>query len=267
MNQNINMTREENVFYAKRNLVDTIYKSAKLEGLAVTFPQTEAIIQGGQVSNLRADEICAINNLKHAWNFVFENLDYPLDYAYVCKLHHFIGSNLIINPGFLRQGEVFIGGIDPNEWVPAIPDEEEFKLALRRLRLIEDPTDRAIETMLYCVRTQPFWDGNKRVSMLAANQILISHGCGILSVHETDMDEFKKLLVEYYKSGDKTAIKAFVWNKCVHGVDFSKERSSFDQELPALDKTMAQAELERDRKNLEKAFLRENVEEKKRDER
>lgn len=266
MNQNINMTREENVFYAKRNLVDTIYKSAKLEGLAVTFPQTEAIIHGGQVSNLRADDIQAINNLKHAWNFVFENLDYPLDFAYVCKLHHFIGSNLILNPGFVRKGEVFIGGIDPSEWVPAIPDEEEFKLTLRRLRLIEDPTDRAVETMLYCMRTQPFWDGNKRVSMLAANQILISHGCGILSVHEADMGEFKNLLVEYYKSGEKTAIKNFVVDRCIHGVDFSKERNPFEQELPPLDETMAKAEAERDRANLEKTFGNEPIQ-KRRDER
>ena len=32
------MTVEENIFVAKRNLVDYIWKSANLEGIAVTYP-------------------------------------------------------------------------------------------------------------------------------------------------------------------------------------------------------------------------------------
>lgn len=40
------MTREENVFWAKRNLVDYIWKSANLEGIAVTFPETQTIYEG-----------------------------------------------------------------------------------------------------------------------------------------------------------------------------------------------------------------------------
>lgn len=33
-----NMTQEENVFLAKRNIVDSMWKSANLEGIAITFP-------------------------------------------------------------------------------------------------------------------------------------------------------------------------------------------------------------------------------------
>lgn len=40
------MTREENIFVAKRNIVDYIWKSARLEGPAVTYPDTEAIYNG-----------------------------------------------------------------------------------------------------------------------------------------------------------------------------------------------------------------------------
>lgn len=38
------LTRDENIFVAKRNLIDYIWKSAKLEGLGVTYPDTEAIL-------------------------------------------------------------------------------------------------------------------------------------------------------------------------------------------------------------------------------
>lgn len=64
-----NMTTEENVLYAKRNIVDSIWKSANLEGIPVTFPETQAIYDGANVGHLRIDEIQAINNLKHAWQF------------------------------------------------------------------------------------------------------------------------------------------------------------------------------------------------------
>ena len=43
MKAKYHMTREENIFVAKRNIVDYIWKSARLEGLAVTYPDTEAI--------------------------------------------------------------------------------------------------------------------------------------------------------------------------------------------------------------------------------
>ena len=43
MKDKFTMTREQNIFLAKRNIVDYIYKSANLEGINVTFPETQAI--------------------------------------------------------------------------------------------------------------------------------------------------------------------------------------------------------------------------------
>ena len=34
------MSQEDNIFFAKRKLVDSIYKSANLEGIVVTFADT-----------------------------------------------------------------------------------------------------------------------------------------------------------------------------------------------------------------------------------
>ena len=43
---------ERNIDFAKRHLVDTIYKQAILEGVATTFADTESIIEGGKVNNM-----------------------------------------------------------------------------------------------------------------------------------------------------------------------------------------------------------------------
>ena len=46
MEDKYKMTLEENIFVAKRNIVDSIWKSANLEGIAVTYPQIETIFKG-----------------------------------------------------------------------------------------------------------------------------------------------------------------------------------------------------------------------------
>lgn len=43
------------------------------------------------------------------------------------------------------------------------------------------------------MRSQIFWDGNKRTSMLVANKILIQNGCGIISIKEENIFEFNRL--------------------------------------------------------------------------
>ena len=69
------MTVEQNIFTAKRNIVDYIWKSARLEGINVTFPQTYAIIEKTRVNGVDVEDILKITNLKHAWQYVFETIN------------------------------------------------------------------------------------------------------------------------------------------------------------------------------------------------
>ena len=61
-----NMTIDENIFVAKRNIVDYIWKSANLEGIAVTYPQTEVIFDGLAVNDMRINDINAIVNVNYS---------------------------------------------------------------------------------------------------------------------------------------------------------------------------------------------------------
>lgn len=212
------MTVEQNIFVARRNIIDYIWKSAKLEGLAVTYPDTEAIYNGMSISGVKVSEIIAVNNLKHAWRFVLENLSYPIDYSYICKINRLVGGdNLIINAGFLRKVPVAIGG---TSWQPDIPIESQIKEELSGIYDIENSTDKAITLMLYLMRKQMFLDGNKRTSMLAGNQIMISSGCGVISVPIERQRDFTIMLVQFYESNDMEPLKAFVYDYCIDGIEF-----------------------------------------------
>ena len=212
-----NMTQEQNIFLAKRNIVDSIYKSSHIEGIDITFPETQKIFDGGNVSKLRIDEIQTINNLKHAWLFVLNSINNKNDLNLLKSINSLVGSNLVDNAGNKRNFNVSIGGTD---YKPEIPDEKKVEKYINDT--ISDSsktiTDRAITIMCYLMRTQFFNDGNKRTSMLFANKILIENGKGIISVSVDQDVEFGNKILEFYETNDNTKLKQFIYDECLDGI-------------------------------------------------
>ena len=212
------MTREDNIFVAKRNIVDYIWRSAKLEGLTVTYPDTDAIYNGMSVANVPVDEIIAVNNLKHAWQFVLESLEYKIDYPYICQINRIVGGDTLIrDAGYPRRIPVRIGG---TEWTPDMPIESQIKEQLADILLIPSHTERAIMLTLYLMRKQIFLDGNKRSAMLAGNHVMIASGSGIISIPLPHMQTFRHMLIAFYESGDVHELSRFLYENCIDGMDF-----------------------------------------------
>ena len=216
MENKYNLTREQNVFIAKRNIVDYIWKSANLEGIGVTYPETQAIYDGGIVNGLTVDNIIAINNLKYAWEFILENKDIKSDYNTLCYIHKLTVDKLVLeqNLGKLRTTPVNIGG---TTWKPDFPIESKIKEELEELLSEQDKTttEIAIEVMLYIMRRQMFIDGNKRVAMLFANKIMIDNGNGIISIAQDKQAEFYEKLIKYYESGIMDNLKIWIYENCI----------------------------------------------------
>ena len=62
-----NMTKEDNIFFAKRKLVDNLYRSANLEGIAVTFSDTMAFFNNVNTGKITIDDMLKLKGLKDAW--------------------------------------------------------------------------------------------------------------------------------------------------------------------------------------------------------
>jgi Fic family protein len=213
-----NMSVEDNIFFAKRNIVDSIYKSARLEGLAVTFPDTYSVVNSGIINGMSIEDALIINNLKHAWQFILDSIDYPVNLGYVCQIHKYVGEALPeYNAGFLRNKliHVMMGGEEP--FMPDLLIEADVRDEMAGIIGKENVTDRAISLMLHFSRRQMFNDGNKRVAMLAANKVMIAGGAGIISVPPAKIADFVQCLTDYYRSNDMSKAKAFVYEHCVNG--------------------------------------------------
>ena len=102
MQNKYNLTIEQNIFLAKRNLVDNIYSNARMEGLNIALLQIQAILDGLNVPNLNIDEIQCILNLKDAWKFVINNIEEKFNLEFICKVNEHISRNESIEWGKLR---------------------------------------------------------------------------------------------------------------------------------------------------------------------
>ena len=220
MKNKFNLTREQNVFVAKRNIVDYIWKSANLEGIGVTYPETQAIYDGGIVNGLTIDNIIAINNLKYAWQFILENDGIDYDFKALCQIHKLTCDKLVLdnNLGKLRTTPVNIGG---TSWKPQFPIESQIKEELNELlnQETKTKTEIAIEVMLWIMRRQMFIDGNKRVAMLFANKIMIDNGCGIITIAQENQPIFFEKLIKYYETNNNKDLKEWLYETSIDGIN------------------------------------------------
>lgn len=219
MENKYNLTLEQNIFLAKRNIIDNIYAGARMEEINVTFLQVKKILEGINVLNLKIDEIQCILNLRDAWKYVINNIKEEFNINFICKINELVARSESIEWGVLRSGNVQITG---TEYISDVPEEEVVKKQIAEILKIKNTTERAIEYMLYGMRSQLFWDGNKRTSMICANKIMIENGNGIIKVPDNKLEEFNTLLSEFYTSNDKVKIKQFIFDNCIDGITFKK---------------------------------------------
>ena len=212
-----NLTREENIFLAKKKWDENIYCGMKMENRAVTFPQTKTILDGINVASVQLDDIQAILNMRDAWRYLINTIDEPLTLGYICKLNEFIARNEALEWGKLRTGRVSISG---TEYMPPIPQQRSAEQELSEI-LNADTTDteKALNVFVWGARSQLFWDGNKRTSLTAANKIMVKSGCGMLTVKDEYMTRFNALLVEYYNTGCPDVLKRFMYDNTVQGIE------------------------------------------------
>ena len=217
-----NLTREQNVFIAKRNIVDYIWKSANLEGIKVSYPLTHVIFDGGIINGLTVNNVIAINNLKYAWQFILENDEINYDFNVLSYIHKLTCDKLVLEQdlGVLRKTPVNIGG---TSWKPGFPIQSQIKEELDEL--LNQPhktkTEISIEVMLWIMRRQMFIDGNKRVAMLFANKIMIDNGCGIISISNENQSIFFEKLIKFYETGDNADIKHWLYETSIDGINFN----------------------------------------------
>ena len=210
----------QNILYAKKHIVENIYSSVKVEGLAMTFPETSVIIENGKLNGKSFDDVSFVNDLKHAWDYLLSHIEETITLETVKNMNRLSGKFTVINAGSIRSiADEPIGVIGDNGevvWQPELPPKREtIDKNIREIYTLPDKKDAAVNLYLYLARGQFFNDGNKRTAALICNMVLIQNGEGIFLIPPDKSLEFKKLLVNFYINDDDAELKQFINANCI----------------------------------------------------
>lgn len=183
---------------AKRLVIDSIWKSANLEGLGTTHPKTYAILANAP-TNTRAEEVIFIINMQEAWQFLLDNLDCPNNLEILLEYNKIVG-NLLFYDIFLPKKPV-VNNI--------------FNDMVNKLNQIDNPEEKALQYFCFVAKSKMFINGNRRVAQLIANKILIENNIGIFQVPIDNLETFRDLLIKFYKINNNNDIISFMKKYCV----------------------------------------------------
>lgn len=217
MKNKYNMTKEDNIFFAKRKLVDNIYKSANLEGIAVTFADTVSFVNNVNTGKISVDDMLKLKGLKDGWEFILNTIDDELTIDYIKKVHFQVCKGQDVYPlGDFRDKGV---GIMGTSWRPKLPNECNYDKELEEILSCSNDLERCLNLFCWIQRSQMFLDGNKRVANLIANKEMIKYGQGIIAVPIEEIGNYFTLLIKYYETGDNSDLKKWLYETSVDGIE------------------------------------------------
>jgi len=195
-------------------LIDLSWSSSHLEGNRYTLLATEELFKSGLQAG-DADAVMLLNH-KAAIEFLVEAVpEYGLSDALVRNLHALLMQDLLADTrslGSIRQKLVHISATtyQPSQ-VPALL-EHMFGLILAKARQIKNPIEAAFFLWLNLAYLQPFEDGNKRTSRLAANVPLMLYNCAPLSFLDVSVDDYVNAMLGVYEERNVAlAVDLFHW--------------------------------------------------------
>jgi Fic family protein len=185
---------------AQKDKVDFIYNTSALEGNAMTYPEVATLLEGVTIGGHKLSDEQQILNQNRSVTLLFElikNDKFKLDKPTLLKLHKKVAFEEALNWGKFRNSGVHIGG---TEYLPpkALTLDEIFKNNILNISKISNKIIQAISYFLFGASCQFFYDGNKRVSRLIMNGILLNSGYPILNIKAKDKLEFNQIMIKFY---------------------------------------------------------------------
>lgn len=195
-------------------LIDLSWSSSRLEGNRYTLLETRELFQSGVTDGDR-DAVMLLNH-RAAIEFLIDAVpQYGLSSALLRNLHATLMRDLLADTGALGTVRQKLVNISDTTYVPnQVPSmlEEMLELIINKAQLIKNPVESAFFLWVNLAYLQPFEDGNKRTSRLAANVPLMLYNCAPLSFLDVNMIDYAEAMIGVYEFTDTSlAADLFAW--------------------------------------------------------
>ncbi|HSW16895.1 MAG TPA: Fic family protein [Ramlibacter sp.] len=195
-------------------LIDLSWSSSRLEGNRYTLLDTEQLFKSGQQATDQ-DGVMLLNH-KVAIEFLVDAVPtLGLTPGLLQNLHSILMRDLLSDPHSLGAIRAKLVNISGTAYVPAqVPHllREMFERVVSTAQHIKNPVEAAFFLWVNLAYLQPFEDGNKRVSRLAANVPLMLYNQAPLSFLDVDRHDYALAMMGVYEFCDVSmAVDLFAW--------------------------------------------------------
>lgn len=185
-------------------LIDLSFSSSKLEGNKYSLLATEELFQLGSEAN-DLDAVMLLNH-KAAIEYMVDAVpEEGLNGLLMRSLHAILMRDLIEGPSNLGEIRTAIVSITDSVYIPLQMPQllgQYFELTLEKARKIINPIEASFFLWVNIAYLQPFIDGNKRLSRLAANIPLILYNHAPLSFLDIDSKDYASAMMGVYEERD-----------------------------------------------------------------
>ena len=201
------------LYIAQRMRPDFVFQMAQLEGNPFTFPEIQTTLSGITVGGHKIGDQQQVLDIDAGWQEVIRQVACG---EFVVSKENFIHINTIIawhealEVGAFRSGQVGIAGTDYRPPTAGAPLQAAFDAMMENYRQSAAVPEQAFGLFLDAARAQFFYDGNKRTGQLMMSGILMSNGFAPLTIFADAQLEYHRLMLDFYASGDKTAMFTFL---------------------------------------------------------
>ncbi len=197
---------------AIRDIPSLVYEAVNLEGIAMTLPEVQTILDGITVGGHKVSDQNIVINQAETWRHLFALLDkqrFAFSKQVALELHQIAAKKEAFAWGCFRSGEVTISGSD---FIPPAASDLDRKWQELEVEIqgITDIYDKAIFSFLQMARNQFFWDVNKRMGRFMMNGILLDEGYPIINVPVKKQLEFNTLMLDFYASNNEKEMNHFL---------------------------------------------------------
>lgn len=195
-------------------LIDLSWSSSRLEGNRYSLLATAELFKSGSDGG-DADAVMLLNH-KRAIEFMVDAVPaYGLTQPIVRNLHAVLMQDLLDDADGLGAIRNLVVNIHGSTYLPAQAPAllvEMFASVIDKACLIKNPVEAAFFLWVNLAYLQPFADGNKRTSRLAANIPLLLYNCAPLSFLDVDQNDYALAMMGVYEFLDASLARdLFVW--------------------------------------------------------
>lgn len=195
-------------------LIDLSWSSSRLEGNTYSLLATEELFKSGDPP-MDWEGVMLLNH-KRAIEFLVDAVpSYGLSDIVIRNLHALLMQDLLGDSAGLGAIRTKVVNISGTTYVPTqVPQllEEMLSQIVAKAQLVKSPAESAFFLWVNLAYLQPFEDGNKRTSRLAANIPLMLYNCAPLAFLDVDPHDYAKAMMGVYELLDVTlAIDLFAW--------------------------------------------------------